>query len=71
MWGCIMFIKLAKHRTFQYTPRYYDPEKEKRKHRGIRIRHQRHQAKGRSLIWMIATLGFVLYLMYFLLKLSQ
>lgn len=66
-----MFIKLAKHRSFEYTPRYYDPDKEKRKHRSIRIRRRRHEVKGRSLIWMIAALAFISYLMYFLLKLQQ
>jgi hypothetical protein len=66
-----MFIKLAKHRSYEYTPRFYDPDKEKRKHPGIKIRSQRHRTRGRSLIWMIAVLGFILYLMYFLLKLSQ
>lgn len=67
----IMFIKLAKHRSFEYTPRYYDPDKEKRKHRNIRIRRRRHEVKSRGLIWMIALLAFILYLMYFLLKLQQ
>ncbi len=66
-----MFIKLAKHRSFEYKPRYYDPDKEKRKYSGIRIRRRRHQTKNKSLIWMIALLAFILYVMYFLLKLSQ
>ena len=66
-----MFTKLSKHRSFEYTPRFYDPDKEQRNHPGIRIRRQRHRTKGRSLIWMIATLGFILYVLYFLLKLQQ
>ncbi len=66
-----MFIKLAKHRKFEYTPRYYKPEGEDRIRQRIRIRRQRQRAKGRSLVWMIAMLAFVLYVMYLLSQIGK
>lgn len=68
-----MFTKLKRHRQYQYTPRVYDPEKEKRNNRvqGRReLRFQRGGAKAspRSLIFVIAAMGLILYLIY---KLSQ
>jgi len=66
-----MFTKLAKHRSFEYKPRYYNPDEEKRKHAGIRIRRQRHHTKSKSLIWMIGLLGFILYMLYFFVDLTR
>ncbi len=36
----ISFFKLPKHRVFNYTPRYYDPEKEKLEERKREIAHE-------------------------------
>jgi hypothetical protein len=66
-----MFIKLAKHRSYQYTPRYYDPAKENKKGPRFRIRRQSHQAKSKSLIWMFALLAFIVYLIYMFTQLQK
>jgi hypothetical protein len=40
MMGIPRFIKLPKHRTFNYSPRYWDPEKEEREERIRRIKQE-------------------------------
>ena len=63
-----MLTKLSKHRKFEYTPLYYDPEKDERENirKRLGIRRLRRQAKTRSLVWMLATLAFLLYMLYLL-----
>lgn len=64
-----MFNKLAKHRKFDYTPHYYDPEKERKAGRPqIKFRHLRHKRKTRSFIWLLAILVFVVYIIIALSK---
>ncbi len=62
----IMFIKKAKHRVFDYQPRYYDPSKdenEKRKRKlGFRSNLRRSSNK-KSLIMLIIMILFILYLL--------
>jgi len=38
--GIPRFIKLPKHKTFNYSPRYWDPEKEEREERIRRIKQE-------------------------------
>ncbi len=57
-----MFFKLAKHRKFEYTPRYYNPDKDRAQQTRVHFRHLRHRRKNYSIIWMLALLIFVLYL---------
>lgn len=61
-----MAARLARHRKFEYTPHYYKPENsEPSTHRKrIRFRHLRRENRKHSLLWMGATLGFLLYLIY-------
>lgn len=66
-----MFIKLARHRSYQYTPRYYNPDKEDKKRPRIRIRRRSHQARSKSLIWMFALLAFIIYLIYMFTQLQK
>lgn len=40
MMGVPRFIKLPKHKTFNYSPRYWDPEKEEREERIRRIKQE-------------------------------
>jgi hypothetical protein len=40
MMGIPRFIKLPKHKTFNYSPRYWDPEKEEREERIRRIKQE-------------------------------
>ncbi len=67
-----MFMKLSKHRTFDYTPRRYDPKKEEKEsgRKPIRFQHLRSQRKSKSYIWLIFLLGFVMYIIYMLSKIS-
>ncbi len=63
-----MLTKLSKHRKFEYTPLYYNPEKDEQENirKRLGIRRLRRRAKTRSLVWMLATLAFVLYMLYLL-----
>lgn len=65
--GYFMFYnKQLKNRKFSYEPQYYDPEKEKREHRGIHFKrlHARQSAKHRSFFWLLTLLGIVAYFIY-------
>ncbi len=67
-----MFGRLAKHRRFEYTPVYYDPEKEE-KERGrprIHFRRMHRKARAKPFIWLLAMLIFVVYLIIILGKIA-
>jgi len=68
-----MLTKLSKHRDFEYTPLYYKPEKDKEEQirKRLGIRRLRRRSKTRSLIWMVALLGFLVYILYLLSKIAQ
>lgn len=66
-----MFGKLRKHRTFQYTPRFYKPEEDERKRPKIRIRPSARSAHRRSMVFMIAAIGFVLYILFLLSRIGK
>lgn len=67
-----MFGKLAKHRQFEYTPRYYDPKKEEqdkeRPHFNFRRMHRK--TKNRSYIWLLGMLAIIIYLLIIFSKLG-
>jgi hypothetical protein len=65
-----MFDKLAKHRQFDYTPRYYDPKKEEQEkgRSNINFRRMHRRTKTRPYIWLIALFAFVIYLLFLLSK---
>ncbi len=69
-----MFIKLSKHRKFEYLPLYWDPEKEEREKGRKRIRFRRttaRHAKMRSYFWLIIMLGFIMYILYLLSRVAK
>ncbi len=66
-----MFTKLSKHRKFDYTPLFYDPAKEEREHPRIHFRRLRSRRKSYSLIWLIALLFLVIYLIIALSKIAH
>jgi hypothetical protein len=53
-----------KHKSFDYTPRYYDPEKdEKRKAiKRVRIESKVRRGQGRSVILIAAVLFIIFYI---------
>lgn len=67
-----MFMKLAKHKTFEYIPRIYDPRKDESQKTRIRFRSLRqHRRKSYAFIWMLALLFFVVYLIILLSKIAN
>lgn len=68
-----MFTKIAKHRKFEYTPHYYNPDEERKSsdRPQINFRRMRSRQKTRPFIWMIILLGFVVYLLIALSRIAQ
>jgi len=65
-----MFIKKPRHRVFDYTPRFYNPEEDQKEKRKKKLGFKRQLKSGRKkrspLIWVI----FVVVAIYIYLKLS-
>lgn len=64
-----MFGHRPKPKKFDYTCRYYDPEKDKREKRRQRIKFKRPHKKhhqGRSVVLYTIALAFVVLLIYLL-----
>lgn len=66
-----MFFKLRKHRTYQYTPRFYKPEKEPRERRPIRFRRRRQKTSTRSLIFGFVAIALVIYILHILTQIAK
>ena len=64
-----MFFKKTQHRNFDYTPRFYDPEKdeelkelERRKRRlGFQIARTRHKVKTKSPLYYLMIFAVVVF----------
>ncbi|MEJ2536732.1 MAG: hypothetical protein P8048_06725 [Calditrichia bacterium] len=65
-----MFLKLARHRKFEYTPRKYDPNKEDREKPNFNFQQFRNRRKTRPFIWLLALFIFVIYLIIALSKIA-
>lgn len=62
-----MFIKLSKHRTYQYTPRFYNPKKDERERRKIYFRRATiKRSKSNKLVILFIGMAFILYTFYLL-----
>jgi hypothetical protein len=57
--------KTAKHKTFEYIPRYWNPEEEEKKKRRHSIQFERKTSRGqgRSIIMYILILCAILYIL--------
>jgi hypothetical protein len=62
-----MLFKKAKHRNFEYLPRYYDPEKDPELKRRERFRFRSNVRRGRQpgmvLIFLLLLLVVIAYFM--------
>jgi hypothetical protein len=64
-----MFFKKTQHRVFDYTPRFYDPEKdeelkelERRKRRlGFRVARTRHRVKRKSPLYYFVLFVLIVF----------
>jgi hypothetical protein len=67
--------RLPKNRRFDYTPLYYDPEKEAKEKRGIKFKRNynaaRARAKQRSLVWLLVLAGMVYYLIHLFSRMAK
>ncbi len=54
--------KLPKHRQFNYTPRYYKPEKGQRQHREFHFKRKARRGQTRSVFFYALLLFFALWL---------
>lgn len=57
--------KVPKHKTFEYTPRYWNPEEEEKRKRRSPIQFERktHRGQGRSVLMYALILSAILYVM--------
>lgn len=66
-----MFTKLTKHRQFEYTPRRYNPDKEKKERPQIQFQNLRSRQKGRSFVWLLIMVAFIVFLLFALSRISN
>jgi hypothetical protein len=67
-----MFTKLATHKTFEYTPRIYDPKKDESNKTRIHFRNMRlHRRRSPSFIWILTLLVLVVSLIILLSKMAN
>ncbi len=66
-----MFGKLRKHRSYQYTPRFYKPEEDKERKPRIRIRRSGRSAQYRSVLYLLVTIAFLMYVLYLLSRIGK
>jgi hypothetical protein len=60
-----MFMRKPQHKTFDYTPRYYDPKKDEEARRRRRIHFERNVRRGGHRPMIVLILIFILsYLIY-------
>jgi len=60
-----MFMRKPQHRRFEYTPRYYDPNKDEDERRRRRFRFERPpRRKGHRPFIIIAIMFILVYLLY-------
>ena len=64
-----MFFKRTPHRTFDYPPRFYDPEKDEteRRKRNLRFRSNKlYRRKTKSpVIWLVIVLAIIYLIVKF------
>lgn len=65
--------RLPKSRRFNYEPRFYNPDKDEREKRRIdfKRKYRKQQARQRSLIWLIALLILLLYVIFILSRIGR
>jgi len=64
-----MFFKRTQHKVFDYTPRFYEPEKDeelkelerRRRRLGFRTARTRHRVKTKSPIYYLVIFAIVVY----------
>ncbi|MDT8324398.1 MAG: hypothetical protein RRA94_09820 [Bacteroidota bacterium] len=60
-----MFMRKPQHKSFDYTPRYYDPKKDEQARRRRRIQFERNTRRGGHKPLIVLILVFILaYLIY-------
>ena len=60
-----MFGKMPKHKSFDYVPRYYDPEKEKSRKDRIQFKPlsgRKRSNQGKSILFYALLLAMVVYI---------
>jgi hypothetical protein len=60
--GLFFPTRRATHRRFSYEPRHYDPSKDDRLRRRIRIQSRRHRKSSASVMFLALLLALALYI---------
>ena len=63
-----MFLKHKKHKTFDYTPQFYDPDKDKELRERLKFSSHRKKspAKSNNLLKLLILLGLIVFLYLYL-----
>jgi hypothetical protein len=64
-----MFVRLKKHRPYQYEPRFYTPDKDSKARKQIRFRRPRRKGNALSMVFIITAIALILYVLHLLSKL--
>lgn len=66
-----MFVKLKKHRPYQYEPRFYKPDVAGKERKPIRFRKPPRKSNSLSLVFIVTAIGLILYVLYLLSQLAN
>jgi len=61
-----MFVRLKKHRPYQYEPRFYNPNKESEARKPIRFRRPRRKSNALSMVFIVTAIALILYVLHLL-----
>jgi hypothetical protein len=61
-----MFVRLKKHHPYQYTPRFYNPDKDSKARKPIRFRRPRRKSNALSMVFIITAIALILYVLHLL-----
>jgi hypothetical protein len=66
-----MFVRLKKHRPYQYEPRFYRPDVTSKERKPIRFRRSRRKNDSLSVVFIVAAIALIFYVLHLLSQLAN
>lgn len=66
-----MFVRLRKHRPYQYEPRFYKPDVNSKERKPIRFRRSQRKSNSLSVVFIVTAIALILYVLYLLSQLAN
>lgn len=66
-----MFVRLKKHRPYQYEPRFYKPDVTSKEGKPIRFRKPRRKSNSLSVVFIVTAIALILYVLHLLSQLAN